>query len=167
VRRIGAELGAENELAQKWRVQASYTFLYAKFRDPFMTCLATACPGVAPETTVERGRRVPGVPASNAYLALRYGGEAGWNGALEGTFISHVEANSSNTFSAPAYGLIGASGGYVWNVDKWRVKGFARVDNILNRNHAGSVIVNDTNQRYYEPGPGRSAFAGVDIRIRY
>jgi iron complex outermembrane receptor protein len=167
VRRIGAELGAENQLAEKWKVQAAYTFLHAKFRDPFTTCLASACPGVAPLTTIPRGRRVPGVPASNAFVALRYGGATGWNGAMETTFLSAIEANSSNTFSAPAHVLVGASGGYVWDVGHWRVKGFARVDNILNRNYAGSVIVNDTNQRYYEPGPARSAFAGVDIRVRY
>jgi iron complex outermembrane receptor protein len=146
VRRVGAEVGAENALAEKWRALVSYTFIDARFSDR---------------------NRYPGVPASNAYAALRYGGEEGWDGSIEGTVISHVEANASNTFSAPAYALLGANGGYIWNVGHWRVKGFARVDNILNRNYAGSVIVNDANQRYYEPGPARSAFAGVDIRVRY
>ena len=146
VRRIGAELGAENQLAEKWRAQVSYTFVDARLPDR---------------------NRYPGVPASSAFAALRYGGEERWNAAIEGTFLSHVEANSANTFSAPAYALLGANGGYAWSVGHWRVKGFARVDNILNRNYAGSVIVNDANQRYYEPGPARSAYAGVDIRVRY
>lgn len=167
VRRVGAELGAENELAEKWRVQVSYTWIDARFRDDFLTCATTACATDAAKTPVPRDNRVPGVPASNAYAALRYGGEDGWNAAIESTFLSHVEANSANTFSAPAYALLGANGGYTWNLGKWRVKGFARLDNILNRNYAGSVIVNDTNQRYYEPGPARSAFAGLDIRVRY
>ena len=47
------------------------------------------------------------------------------------------------------------------------VRAFARVDNVLNRNYAGSVIVNDTNGRFYEPGPARSAFAGIELRMRY
>jgi iron complex outermembrane receptor protein len=32
---------------------------------------------------------------------------------------------------------------------------------------AGSVIVNESNGRYYEPAPGRSAFAGVDVAYAF
>ena len=32
----------------------------------------------------------------------------------------------------------------------------ARVDNVLDRRYAGSVIVNESNGRYYEPAPGRN-----------
>ena len=31
-----------------------------------------------------------------------------------------------------------------------------RVDNVLDRRYAGSVIVNEGNARFYEPAPGRS-----------
>ena len=35
-----------------------------------------------------------------------------------------------------------------------------RVDNVLDREYVGSVIVGDSNKRYYEPGPERSVYAG-------
>ena len=42
---------------------------------------------------------------------------------------------------------------------------FARVNNLFDRNYAGSVIVGDTNGRYFEPAPGRNWFAGIDLGL--
>ena len=38
---------------------------------------------------------------------------------------------------------------------------FARVDNALDQRYIGSIIVNDGNQRYYEPGPDRAYTVGL------
>jgi iron complex outermembrane recepter protein len=35
---------------------------------------------------------------------------------------------------------------------------FARLDNLANRAYVGSVIVNESNSRFFEPAPGRTAF---------
>ncbi len=43
-----------------------------------------------------------------------------------------------------------------------RLRGFARIDNLLDRAHIGSLIVNEANGRYYEPGPGRSLVVGIE-----
>jgi iron complex outermembrane receptor protein len=32
----------------------------------------------------------------------------------------------------------------------------ARIDNVTDRRYAGSVIVNESNGRYFEPAPGRT-----------
>ena len=37
-----------------------------------------------------------------------------------------------------------------------RLQTLARVDNLANRDHVGSVIVNDGNRRFFEPGAPRS-----------
>src|SRR5690606_26764946 len=42
-----------------------------------------------------------------------------------------------------------------WTTAHGRLRGFARVDNLFDRDWVGSVIVNEGNRRYYEPGPGR------------
>ena len=39
----------------------------------------------------------------------------------------------------------------------------ARVDNLFDRVHAGSVIVNDGNARYFEPGAPRNFLLGVRL----
>ena len=38
---------------------------------------------------------------------------------------------------------------------------FGRLDNLLDRNYAGSVIVNDSNRRFFEPAAGRRIFVGL------
>ena len=42
------------------------------------------------------------------------------------------------------------------------LRGLLRVGNLLDRRHVGSVIVNEGNGRYYEPGPGRSLLLGLE-----
>ena len=40
---------------------------------------------------------------------------------------------------------------------------FARVDNMFDRRYIGSVIVNEANGRYYEPGADRTVTVGVRV----
>jgi iron complex outermembrane receptor protein len=44
------------------------------------------------------------------------------------------------------------------------LEGFARLDNVLDRHAIGSVIVNDSNGRYFEPAPGRIWMVGLALR---
>ena len=44
-----------------------------------------------------------------------------------------------------------------------RLELLARVDNVSNRRHVGSVVVNDANGRYFEPAAPRSAL----LSLRY
>jgi len=39
---------------------------------------------------------------------------------------------------------------------------FARIDNALDRSYVGSVIVNEGNGRFYEPGPRRGFMLGAE-----
>jgi hypothetical protein len=45
--------------------------------------------------------------------------------------------------------------------------GFGRVDNVLARKYAGSVIVNGGNSRFFEPAPGRAFTVGVSGVARF
>ena len=35
---------------------------------------------------------------------------------------------------------------------------YVQVDNLTNRTYVGPVIVNETNSRFFEPAPGRTAY---------
>ncbi|RBC19577.1 hypothetical protein BRN37_20680, partial [Xanthomonas oryzae pv. oryzae] len=48
-----------------------------------------------------------------------------------------------------------------WTTTLGALRTFARVDNVLDRQYVGSVIVNDGNGRYYEPGPDRTYTVGL------
>ena len=41
-----------------------------------------------------------------------------------------------------------------------------RLDNLFDRTYVGSVIVNDSNGKFYEPGPGFSAYAGAERTLQ-
>lgn len=59
------------------------------------------------------------------------------------------------------------SAGYVKRLGDWDLSAYARVDNLFDRRYAGSVIVNESNGRYYEPAPGRSVGVGLGATYRY
>ncbi|MAL00733.1 MAG: TonB-dependent siderophore receptor, partial [Alcaligenaceae bacterium] len=80
-------------------------------------------------------------------------------------FLSNIAVNDGNTESAPSYAVFALSTGYTWLAGPWEVSAFARVDNLFDKDYAGSVIVNEGNGRYYEPAPGRNWTAGVQARF--
>ena len=47
------------------------------------------------------------------------------------------------------------------------LKEFARLNNLANRRYAGSVIIGDTNGRFFEPAPGRNWVLGVSAEARF
>jgi iron complex outermembrane recepter protein len=159
--RQGAEASLSLPLGDNWRWQFAYTYLDATFRSAFLTCATSTCS--APNTPVDAGARVPGVPKSSAFAALRYGNESGWRAALEARGLSAVTVNDLNTQSAPGYGTLALSGGYAFKMDKANINLFARLDNLFDRSYVGSAIVNESNGRYYEPAPGRSVFVGASV----
>jgi iron complex outermembrane receptor protein len=161
-RRQGVEGQFNTRFAEHLSLQVSYTWLQATFRSPYLTCVSTGCS--TPDTLVAAGTDIPGVPRSNLYAALRWGAERGWQAGIDGTYLSSVPANDLATARAPPYTVLGLSAGYIAEVEHWRVHSFARVDNALDREYIGSVIVNDGNGRYFEPAPGRTFMLGVDLR---
>jgi iron complex outermembrane receptor protein len=161
-RRRGVEAKLTWPIARDWRFEAAYTYLDATFESPFLTCpAATGC--TTPNTLVPAGTRIPGVPESEFHAGLRFGGELGWNASVEANAASNVAVNDQNTQYAPGYGVLGASVGYVFDVRDARLSTFVRLDNLLDHGYVGSVIVNESNGRYYEPAPGRNIFAGVQV----
>jgi iron complex outermembrane receptor protein len=53
------------------------------------------------------------------------------------------------------------------DLGSWRVKEYARVNNLFDRNYIGSVIVGDSNRRYYEAAPGRNWVVGASMQYRF
>ena len=156
-RRDGAEFSLDWRLAERWRLQAAYTWLDATFRSAFSTCVGTPCT----PTRVAAGTRIPGIPRQDVHVALQWGGERGWRASLGGDYVDTVPVNDLGSDRAPAYFVAGADLGYGLELDSGRLRAFLRVDNLFDRRYAGSVIVNDANGRYFEPAPGRTAMLGL------
>ena len=77
-------------------------------------------------------------------------------------------ANDLNTAAAPGYALahLRWSGKLALGPSD-ALELLARVDNVFNRDHVGSVIVNDGNSRFYEPGAPRSLLLSLRWQHRY
>jgi len=153
-RRQGMELSWAAALRSGWQLQAAQTWLDASYREDFATCAATPC--TVPTRIIPSGNRIPGTARSVTAVELAWQPRLGWRGGVEARRSSKVWVNDANTESAPSFTAVALHAGYIWERDKWTLSAAARVDNVLDRRYAGSVIVNEGNGRFYEPAPGRN-----------
>lgn len=159
--RQGLELSLNYLFAPDWRLQVAYTYVNAYYSDAYLTCVSAPC--AAPSLLVSAGNRLPGVPRSNAFAVLRWGGDSGWHASASGQYVTAVAVNDINTVFAPSYAALGIDAGYGVELRSTSLNVFLRVNNLLNRRYVGSVIVDDGNSRYFEPGPGFNVLGGLRV----
>jgi iron complex outermembrane recepter protein len=153
-RRRGLELAWSVAPAPAWQFQLSHTWLDARYRDPFATCSATPC--TVPTQFIPAGNRIPGTARSVSAAEVSWQPARGWRGGAELRRSGRVYVNDTNSEAAPSFTTLALNAGYVFNLRGWSLSANARIDNVLDRKYAGSVIVNEGNGRFYEPAPGRS-----------
>jgi iron complex outermembrane receptor protein len=163
-RRSGAEASLDYRFPGNWRAQFAYTYVDALYIDAYLTCATTPC--AKPAQVIGSGNRLPGVPHDDVYVRVQWGRPLGWRASLTGQYVSAIAVNDANTEFAAAYPVFDASGGYTAELGSTRLSLFLRLDNLLDRRYAGSVIVDDGNGRYFEPAPGFNVFAGLTATFR-
>lgn len=161
-RRHGLELGWQHETAGHWRTQLALSWLDARYRDAF--CAPAPC---SAGNAVPAGNRIPGVARQSFFASFGWVPPQGWRAGVEFRALGRVQANDRNSASAPGYAVTALYAGYVRQWAQWEWSAFARVDNLFDRRYAGSVIVNESNARYYEPAPGRNWTMGVGAAYRF
>lgn len=154
-RRRGLELGFDQQFGWDWRLKMAYTLLDARYRSN--ACGDDSCDG----------NRIPGIARNMAYAGLEYAPEQGWYAGAELRYMSHIEADDANDAQAPSYTVAALNSGYKWLVSNWTMDLFGRVDNLFDRNYVGSVIVNESNGRYFEPAPGRNYSVGLTVSYAF
>ena len=85
----------------------------------------------------------------------------GFKTALEVRHNSKVYANDANTAKVDDYVIFSLRGQFSQQYKDWTLTEYARIDNLFDEKYVGSVRVNDTNSRFYEPAPGRNWILGV------
>jgi iron complex outermembrane recepter protein len=160
-RRRGVEAEWEAVLPYGFNAYASYTHLSATFASDATT-------GVPP-LLIPAGSRLPGVPQSNAYAELAWT-RPDWFGisaALEGQYAGKVYVNDRNADAAPSYAVANVRFGFEQASGAWTFREFVRINNLFDRNYVGSVIVGDTNSRFFEPSAGRNYLVGATANARF
>ncbi|KQQ39089.1 TonB-dependent receptor [Duganella sp. Leaf126] len=151
--------GLEVSLESSWRhglsTRVALTALRAIYDQGF---------GAVPE-----GSRLPGVPKANVYGELAWKNSTGsFGAALEGIATSKIYADDANgDQAAPGYAIVNASVNARQQWNGWRFRQFARLNNLLDKNYVGSVIVGDTNKRYYEAAPQRNWLLGMSANYQF
>ena len=153
--RRGAELAVDAWWSGGFAARLAYTYINAEVESPYMTCLTVPChPIVIPE-----GNRLPAVPANSLYAGLtwRYA-PLGFSITAETFSRAEIYVDDRNSDAAPGYWVDNVRFGFEQDSGNWHLSEYASVDNLTDRRYVGSVIVNETNSRFFEPAPGRTAF---------
>jgi iron complex outermembrane receptor protein len=162
--RRGVEVGATAGLPFGFDALLTWTVLDAEFRDSFSSVRST--PSVA--CNVPAGNVLPAVARSNLYGELRWREPAiGFTASLEGQRKSQVAVNDCNTDFAEGYSIVNIAAGLAQQRGPWRFSEFLRIDNVADKRYIGSVVVNDANDRFFEPAPGRNAMIGAQARTAF
>lgn len=151
-RRHGVEAELDATLGSL-ELRAAATWLDARFEDSF----------AAPAGVVPAGSRIPGVPRAQGWLELRrrttgtltLGAVAEYTGSVVVDDLARDRAGAAATLDL-----------YVtrsWRAGVAAIEGSLRLANVADRRYAGSVIVNEANARYFEPAPGRTLLATIDV----
>ncbi|MBN6514575.1 TonB-dependent receptor family protein [Acinetobacter pittii] len=170
--REGVEFAWNKKLWRDLTATASYAYLDATFDANVPEKLDKK--GKVLASAISSGNAIPGIAKNQVYASLAWQPSHGLYGGVDVQYMDKVYVNDTNSDAAPSYSVTSANIGYAWVVNDWKIISFARVDNLFDKNYAGSVIVNDSTQikvngqmvpakRYFEPADGRNWSAGLRV----
>ncbi len=150
--------GLEAALDSAWRggfsARLAYTYIRAVVAQAYTTCVGLPCV----QTLIPAGRYLPAVPRNALYAGLTWKyTPAGFSTTLETQGRAQIYADDRNSAAAAAYWVANVRAGFEQEGHRWHVTEYLRVDNLMNRRYVDSVIVNESNSRFFEPEPGRNA----------
>jgi iron complex outermembrane receptor protein len=139
--RRGAELDLRWQLAPAWRAQLAATWLDATYLD---------------DALVPAGNRIAGTLQRMGFAELAWQATPALALAAEARAQGRLPVDDANSDFAQGFGLLALRALWQADLGPGRLELLARVDNLADRRVATSVIVNEGNQRYFEPSPGRT-----------
>ena len=139
--RRGLEADLRWQLAPAWRAQVAATSLQAVYLD---------------DALVPAGNRIAGTLKAWGYAELAWQATPALHVAWEGRAQGRLPVNDANSDFAAGFGLMALRAQWLATIGPGQLQLLARLDNLADRRVVGSVIVNEGNQRFFEPAPGRT-----------
>lgn len=145
-RRRGVEWELGWQLTPQWHWRMAATWLSADY---------------------DHGNRLPGVAEQQLYSQLDWAYRPAQQLSLITEYRGDVVAHDDQSVVAPSHTLwhLNWQGDYEWA--QWRIHPWLRWHNLTDAKYVGSVVVNQSNGRAFEPGVGREIQAGLQFRRRY
>ena len=146
--REGIELLARGLISDTWRWQASAQSLRADYSAGQWA--GKQLPGVARE---QYQLGVEWRPLRNDFLQMN----------ITAQQRSRIFTTDSNQVAAPAFYTVDFSVQGNYPLQSWALDWWLKLANIRDENYVGSVVVNQSNGRAFEPALGRNFSAGINI----
>lgn len=158
-KRKGVEASIETEFDNNIGLYGSYTLLDAKFDDSFTTIS---------NNVVNSGNYIPGTYRTQIYGEISWRAPSiGFFTAFEGRHNSKVYVDDRNTDTAPSYTIFNLRAGFEQKLANWNLKEYLRVENMFDKEYIGSVRVNDSNSRFFEPAQDRNYLLGLSASYKF
>lgn len=164
-RRQGLELAAASQWGELL-LTGAFTWMNARYADGFLACGSGTC--LVPSVPVPASNRLPGLPRQQLFAQAQWmpRSMAGHTFTAEVRHSGRLAVDDLNSAFAPSATIVSLAARRGFERGAWRADVFARIDNVADRRHVGSVIVNEGNGRFYEPGAGRAFFVGLELSQR-
>jgi len=175
--RQGAELSWNNLWTSQWRTQVSAAWLQAEYDSAFTSTSINRAktPPTYPDKTVPAGNRMPGIPDQQMAASLQWA-QQGFGAKSLGLSASADWVSRSAMWASDMNEAVSRVAGYdlvnlrVRHRSQWgavRLEAWAGVDNLLDRQYVGSVIVNQSANppQYFEPGLPRNWMTGIKLSV--
>lgn len=153
--RHGLELAGRWEPSEQWRARVALTWLSARYADDALQAAGQRIAGTAPRSVF-------------AELAWHNAERGGSEVGIELRGQGPTPANDSNADIAAGYTLLALRATHTLDIDeRTSLQFFGRIDNLTDKVHIGSVIVNDAQSRFFEPGTPRALMLGAKLVARW
>lgn len=146
--------GWEASLRLPVATRASIWLAWTRLDADVTACGPAGCGGLVV------GEALPGTARDQLQIGLAQQAGA-WRWQTTATAVSAMSANDAGSARAPGHALVDAGLARLWSAGGSSVEISLSMDNLLDRRHVASVVVNDGNGRFYEPGAGRTVRMGL------
>jgi len=158
--RNGIELGLGYDLSYSWRLETALTLADYVFRTDR-----------AGSETELKNNRLPGLPRLNWVSSIHWHGWSRRFAVLDVQYVGDLYAENSNTTKVDRYWLLGMRAGDSWRIGRQTLSLYGGVRNLLDETYFSNIRINANSDRppadrgYFEPGAGRTVYAGAEIRF--
>jgi iron complex outermembrane receptor protein len=157
------ELSLDSRFDNNISTYFSYSLLNASFDDNF-----SFKPTLTTTKLVAAGNIIPGTYKTQLYgeVAWKYA-PLGFSTAFEGRHNSKSYVDDINSDAAPSYTIFNIRAGFEQSLANWHFGEYLRVENMFDKQYIGSVRVNDSNSRFFEPGSDRNYLLGLNASYKF
>ncbi len=164
-KRTGIELAHSQFWTPQIKSHVSMTAMSVKYSQAYSTN----------SDTIPSGNSLPAVPAN------QFSGSVSWtqnpsvgNAFTPGSVViaemvsrSRIYANDVNTANAPGYSIVNLRAQQKYKYNSVNITSYAAVDNLLDKKAIGSVIVNASASKFFEPALPRNYTLGLQASLPF